>query len=112
MKIAVPVTEGTLSAHFGHCEQFALFEVDQDAKVIKDMQTLTPPKHEPGVLPRWLNELGANVIISGGMGPRAQDLFTQNNIKVVVGAPSETPEQVVKDYLCGNLKTGSNVCDH
>ena len=112
MKIAIPVTRGNLSLHFGHCEQFALFEVDSDSKTIRDRQDLTPPNHEPGVLPRWLGEQGANVIITGGMGARAQSLFTQNNITVVIGAPSEEPEQIVNAYLDGSLTTGTNICDH
>ncbi|MEW5994704.1 MAG: iron-sulfur cluster carrier protein MrpORP [Candidatus Zixiibacteriota bacterium] len=112
MKIAVPVTQGRLSSHFGHCEQFALFEVDSDSKTIQDRRILTPPNHEPGAFPRWLHEMGANVIITGGMGARAQSLFTQNNIIVVVGAPGEEPEQIVTAYLDGSLKTGMNICDH
>lgn len=112
MKIAIPMTNGNLSSHFGHCEQFALIEVDPDSKTIRDRQILTPPNHEPGAYPRWLDELGANVIITGGMGPRAQSLFTQNNIKVVVGAPNEEPERIVEAYLDGSLSTGTNECDH
>jgi Mrp family chromosome partitioning ATPase/predicted Fe-Mo cluster-binding NifX family protein len=112
MKIAIPVTQGNLSLHFGHCEQFALFEVDSESKTIRDRQDLTPPNHEPGALPRWLGEQGANVIITGGMGTRAQSLFTQNNITVIIGAPSEEPEQIVNAYLDGRLKTGTNICDH
>jgi len=110
--IAVPVANGVLGQHFGHCEQFALFEVAADGKTIGGKRVLTPPPHEPGVLPRWLHEQGADVIIAGGMGAKAQNLFTQNNIKVVVGAPSEDAEQVVKAYLSGTLETGANVCDH
>ena len=71
-----------------------------------------PPPHEPGVLPRWLSELGANIIIAGGMGRRAQDLFTENGIKVVVGAVSETPEKLAQAYLQNILVVGENCCDH
>ena len=46
------------------------------------------------------------------MGGREQHLLAQNNTKVVVGAPGEEPETVVKAYLDGTLKTGANVCDH
>jgi ATP-binding protein involved in chromosome partitioning len=52
------------------------------------------------------------VIIAGGMGRRAQQLFAQNGITVVVGAPAETPEQLVSAYLSGTLETGGNLCDH
>ena len=112
MKIAIPVAEGKLCMHFGHCEQFALVEVNEAAKTITDTTYLTPPAHEPGVLPRWLHEQGANVIIAGGMGQRAQSLFSQNGITVVVGAPGDTPENVASAYLAGTLEIGQNVCDH
>jgi len=112
MRIAIPTAEGKLCMHFGHCEQFALLDVDEKTKTIKEKQMLTPPPHEPGVLPKWLHEQGANVIIAGGMGSRAQDLFAENGIKVVIGAPSVTPEQLVDAYVEGTLKSGDNVCDH
>lgn len=110
MKFAIPLAEGKLTAHFGHCQEFALVEVEDNQ--IKNKETLVPPPHEPGVLPKWLHDLGTNVIIAGGMGARALDLFAQNNIKVIVGASAMTPEELVKQYLDNTLKTGGNVCDH
>jgi len=112
MKIAIPLAEGRLSAHFGHCQQFALLDVDEQSRTITNRQSLVPPPHEPGVLPRWLHGLGAHVIIAGGMGQRAQQLFAEQGIKVVVGAPAETPERLVADYLAGTLVSGTNLCDH
>ena len=108
----MPTADGKLAAHFGHCGQFVLFDIAPGTKTVVGTQSLTPPPHEPGVLPRWLHEQGATVIIAGGMGQRAQSLFSGNGIKVVVGAPAEAPEKVVADFLSGALKTGGNVCDH
>jgi predicted Fe-Mo cluster-binding NifX family protein len=110
MKFAIPLAEGKLTAHFGHCQEFALVEVEDN--VIKNKETLVPPPHEPGVLPKWLHDQGANVIIAGGMGARALDLFAQNDIKVIVGASALAPEELVKQYLDNTLQTGGNVCDH
>jgi len=112
MKIAIPVAEGKLCMHFGHCEQFVLLDVDETNKKIMERRMLTPPPHEPGVLPRWLHEQGANVIIAGGMGQRAQALFAKQGIKVVIGAPAELPETLASQYLAGTLKCGANICDH
>lgn len=112
MKIAIPLAEGKLSLHFGHCQHFALLEADPEAKKVTSRQDLEAPPHEPGLLPRWLAERGAQVIIAGGMGQRAQGLFAQQGIKVVVGAPAEDPEKLARDYLSGTLQTGSNACDH
>ena len=110
MKFAIPLAEGKLTAHFGHCQEFALVEVEDNQ--IKNKETRVPPPHEPGVLPKWLHDLGTNVIIAGGMGARALDLFAQNNIKVIVGASAMTPEELVKQYLDKTLQTSANVCDH
>jgi Mrp family chromosome partitioning ATPase/predicted Fe-Mo cluster-binding NifX family protein len=112
MKIAIPVTAGRLSSHFGHCEKFVLFDVAEDGKAIGTRQDLTPPPHEPGTFPKWLHEQGATVIIAGGMGSRAQSLFDQNGIRVVVGAASGEPEFLVRSFLDGGLATGPNACDH
>ena len=112
MRIAVPVSNGRLSTHFGHCEEFALVEVDEQTREISNVLKLQPPAHEPGVLPQWLGEQKADVIIAGGMGQRAQQLFARNNIKVVLGAVAQDPAQLAKDYLDDTLETGDNVCDH
>jgi ATP-binding protein involved in chromosome partitioning len=112
MKIAIPMACGQLCMHFGHCEQFALVDVDDTTKRVTETTLVTPPPHEPGLLPRWLHEQGATVIIAGGMGQRAQQLFAQNNITVLVGAPVDTAENLVAAYLDGSLVSGQNACDH
>ena len=112
MKIVIPLADGKLSMHFGHCERFALIDVDPTEKKILKREDLEAPPHEPGLLPKWLAERGANLIIAGGMGQRAQDLFCASGIKVIVGAPGETPETLVNSYLAGTLHSGDNVCDH
>jgi len=112
MKIAIPMAGGRLCMHFGHCEQFALVDVDEIAGQPTNTTLVAPPPHEPGVLPRWLHEQGATVIIAGGMGQRAQQLFAQYNIKVIVGAPADAPENLVTAYLNGTLTLGQNACDH
>jgi len=112
MRIAIPLAQGKLSLHFGHCDQFAVFDVDDDAKNIVSRQDLTPPSYEPGALPRWLNENNVNVVIAGGMGQRAQQLLADSNIKVVVGVSAGSPEELLSDYLQDALKAGDNICDH
>ena len=112
MKIAIPLAGGQLTAHFGHCEEFSILEVDEGSKEILNQSRLTPPPHEPGLLPRWLHEQGADVIIAGGMGQRAQQLFAQNAIRVIVGATAGDPEQIALAFLGGTLETGVNACDH
>jgi len=112
MKIAIPLAEGKLAMHFGHCERFALLDVDPEERKIVGRQELEPPPHEPGLLPPWLANQGANMIIAGGMGQRAQHLFAQQGIQVLVGAPAAALDGLVDQYLEGTLQLGTNFCDH
>lgn len=112
MRIAIPVAQGRLSMHFGHCEEFALVDVDPEKKVVIKKEMVSAPEHQPGLLPKWLHEKGADVIIAGGMGGRAQGLFAENGIQVVVGSSEDDVDHIVISYLEGRLQTGPNVCDH
>jgi len=110
MKIAIPLTSGVISAHFGHCEAFAVFTI-QDGKIVKE-ETLDPPAHEPGSHPSFLHEHGITVVISQGMGIKAQQLMRQNGIRVIVGVCSLPLKEMVEMYLQNKLESGDNLCDH
>ena len=112
MRYAIPISGGGLSAHFGHCEHFALIDVDEESKKILRKELVPSPGHQPGLLPEWLAEQGVSVVIAGGMGSRAQGLFIQNHIGVVTGVLESDPEKAVLNYLNGTLATGDNICDH
>ena len=112
MRIAIPVTDGRLSTHFGHCLQFAIIDVDSNSNTIKSQEFVDAPAHEPGVLPKWLTGLQVELIIAGGMGRRAQQLFAQYNINVIVGATDNAPQELAMQYLTGQLQSGENICDH
>jgi len=109
-RIAIPVADGKLCNHFGHCQQFAL--VDVSDKSVTGVEYLTPPPHEPGVLPKWIAEQRADVVLAGGMGAKAQNLFQDKGIAVITGAPQGTPEELARAYVNETLVTGQNVCDH
>jgi predicted Fe-Mo cluster-binding NifX family protein len=112
MIIALPMTDGVLCTHFGHCERFALVEVNETERSIVKITEEALPPHEPGVLPRWLRERGADVVIAGGMGQRARELFARDGVEVVLGAPADTLENLTSAYLDGTLQPGRNACDH
>jgi predicted Fe-Mo cluster-binding NifX family protein len=112
ISFAVPISDGRLSSHFGHCDRFALLDVNPDSRAIAGKEEIAAPDHQPGLLPRWLADRGVQVVIAGGMGSRAQALFEQQGIKVLVGAQPGCPEELVNAYLGGNLQLGSNACDH
>ena len=112
MRYAVPLSGGRLASHFGHCEQFALIDIDITTKTIMGKEVVDSPGHQPGFLPGWLAEAGVTAVIAGGMGSRAQALFQENRIDVITGAPNGNPENIVLAHIQGTLVTGDNVCDH
>ena len=109
-KIAVPTSDGILDAHFGHCKQFAMVDVENNE--IKEISYIDAPPHQPGLLPPWLAERGSTDIIAGGMGQRAIQLFNQQGVNVFVGAPRQTPGELVEGLLNETLAFSSNYCDH
>jgi len=112
MRYAVPITDGRVSEHFGHCQYFALIDADEANGIILNQEIVPSPGHQPGFLPTWLGEEGVSVVIARGMGSRAQNLFGENRIQVVIGAIGDEPEKAVLDYMRGALATGDNICDH
>jgi len=112
MKIAVPVSGRQVSAHFGHADKFEFLEVDADRGEIIAQHGEEAPAHQPGLLPEWLKERGADVVFAGGMGQRAVNLLAEKGIRVVTGISAMSAEGAVKAYLEGSLKSGENICDH
>ena len=112
MRCAIPITDGIVASHFGHCEEFALFDVDEQNKRILGQKTIHSPGHQPGLLPAWLAREGVSLVIAGGMGSRAENLFQQNHIAVMTGILESDPEKAVLSYLEGNAAIGPNICDH
>jgi ATP-binding protein involved in chromosome partitioning len=110
-RFAVPTSDKKLCAHFGHCEAFAMIDVDKDGNLGAETY-IVPPPHEPGLLPPWIAQQGVHCVIAGGMGARAQQLFAEAGVQVVTGAQGEYPREVVENYLKGTLVTGANTCDH
>ena len=110
-KIAVPVDEsGILDGHFGHCKYFALLDVE-DTTIVNE-ERVTPPPHEPGVLPKWLAEKGVTDVLAGGMGHKAIQIFNYNNVNVFVGAPKIAAAELVQGYLEETIEFTANYCDH
>jgi len=109
-KIAIPVEGGQMCAHFGHCEHFAIFSIE-DGKIVKE-ELLVPPVHQPGVYPAWLGGIGVTDIIAGGIGQRVIDLFNNQHVNVYAGASLTEPVELVNNLLNGTLVAGQNLCDH
>jgi predicted Fe-Mo cluster-binding NifX family protein len=109
-KIAISITGGELSSHFGHTEQYVIFTV-KDKEIVDEVYAI-PPEHEYGSHPRFLKELNCNVVITGGMGMKAQQLLSSYGIKTVIGVPNLPVKELISNYLQNTLETGINRCDH
>jgi predicted Fe-Mo cluster-binding NifX family protein len=108
-KVAIS-TEGTQVAfHFGRCPEYTILDIE-DGKVTK-RETIQTPGHQPNFLPGHLADMGVNTVITGGMGRRAQPLFAQHNIEVVLGAAGRPIEEVIDEVLSGELAGGENPCE-
>lgn len=104
MIVAVALEGNMVCAHFGHCEEFALYDTE-----LKSIKAVANPGHEPGFLPGFLKQLGADVVIAGGMGGRAQDLFAAEGIQVIVGVTGPI-EEALKKLEAGQLISSGSVC--
>jgi predicted Fe-Mo cluster-binding NifX family protein len=109
-KIAIPINNGILDGHFGHCKHFSIFEIDGN-KILDNFIVDAPP-HEPGLLPKFLSEKGVTDIIAGGMGHRAIELFKQRGVNVFVGAPQLAAKNLVDGFLNNTIRFNANYCDH
>ena len=107
MRIAISTDGDLVSAHFGRCPSFTVIEID-DRKLI-DKQVIANPGHHPGFLPQFFHQKGVSCIIAGGMGRRAEDLFAQAGIKIIVGA-SGSIEETIDKIIKGTLKGGESLC--
>ncbi|MBC8530670.1 DUF134 domain-containing protein [Gehongia tenuis] len=106
MKIAVASMGQEVSPHFGHCENFNLY--DPEAKT---WENLPSPGHQCGFLPTFLKNAGAGVVIAGGMGRGAQENCRRAGLEVITGA-SGSAKAAVERYLAGELVSTGAVCDH
>ena len=107
IKIAVASEDEMVTEHFGHCVNFNVFEAENN-QIVKS-ESISNPGHKPGFLPNYLNDMGVNVVISGGMGGGAIDIFNAKNIEVIVGA-SGNAKAAAEAYLQGSLKSTGSVC--
>ncbi|HNZ44023.1 MAG TPA: NifB/NifX family molybdenum-iron cluster-binding protein [Bacteroidales bacterium] len=109
-KIAIPLENGVLCAHFGHCQTFAVVSVENN--VITEIQEVIPPEHVPGLYPKWIAQFGVTDVIAGGMGQQAIMLFNQQHINAFVGAPIKNAQELVTDFLENKLQLNANYCNH
>lgn len=107
MKIAVAAMGHEVADHFGHCEKFIFFDT-KNGQVIGE-NSVPNLGHSPGFLPNFLADRGAKVIIAGGMGGGAVDIFNERDVEVIGGAQGDA-KTAVEAHLQGELKSTGAVC--
>lgn len=112
MRIAIPLSGGQLSKHFGNSGEFLFVDADMERDEVLHKKVEAAPGHAPGVLPAWLAEHGVDIVIAAGLGARARDLLSASSVEVVTGVSAVDPEVLVRDFVNGRLETGTNPCDH
>lgn len=109
-KNAIPLENGVLCAHFGHCEKSAILEVENGE--ITEIKELIPPEHVPGLYSKWVAEFGVTDVIARGIGQKAITLFHAEKINVFVGASADSSQALVGDFLANKLTLNANYCNH
>ncbi|MGD9580105.1 MAG: NifB/NifX family molybdenum-iron cluster-binding protein [Vampirovibrionia bacterium] len=113
-KIAVALSDdkNTVSAHFGTCAAYMLYEAEGDQVVSKKEVVNELQSHQGGcAVPGFINSLGANVVITGGMGVKAIEKCAGYGIEVVMGHVGPV-EEIVEGYLKGEIVSVGDGCDH
>lgn len=107
MKIAISSDSGNVSAHFGRAPNITLVTIE-DNKLV-DKKVLQNPGHTVGSIPQFISGHGAKCMITGGMGRRAQDFFSQYGIDIIMGVTGKI-EDVIEKILDGTLEGGESLC--
>jgi len=108
-KIAIAAEGSQVSEHFGHCEGFMIYDTDVVDGSIVTTSYMPNPGHKPGLLPNLLNDAGVQIVIAGGMGSGAIDIFNEKGIDVITGATGPL-DQVIGQYLDGTLVSSESIC--
>jgi predicted Fe-Mo cluster-binding NifX family protein len=110
MKIALPSNGEQVDEHFGHCQCFTIFDVDNDNKIVAE-ETLTPPPDcgcKSNIVPQ-LAHMGVSVMLAGNMGGGAVNLLASNGIKVVRGCVGDV-RKVAQAWLAGSVGDSGTSC--
>ncbi|HRX31562.1 MAG TPA: NifB/NifX family molybdenum-iron cluster-binding protein [Tenuifilaceae bacterium] len=111
MKIAVPTRENCVDEHFGHCEQYAIFTVENGVVVKKESLQSPEGCGCKSNIAADLQQIGVTVMLAGGMGLGAQNVLAAHGIAVVRGC-SGNVDELVSLYLKGNVTDSGESCSH
>ena len=110
MRIAVTYENGKIFQHFGHTEQFKVYDIEEGKVIASEVVSTNGSGH--GALAGVLSALNADVLICGGIGGGAQMALAEAGIKLFGGVSGDA-DKAVEAYLAGTLVYNPNVqCSH
>ena len=108
MEIIAISTDGSqVAEHFGRCPAYTIIELENN--VVAKREVIANPGHRTGFLPEYLAQRGVKVVICGGMGKRAIDLFLEKGVRPIMGISGEIDE-AVEQYRLGQLEGRESLC--
>jgi len=110
MKIAVPTKDNVVDNHFGHCDTYTIFDVDEQKNILA--REVLKWSHGCGCksnIVATLKEMGVEILLAGNMGQGALNVLLSHNMEVVRGC-SGNSEDLVREYLNGNLTDTDILC--
>lgn len=110
MKIAVTYENNEVFQHFGRCENFKVFEIENNE--IKNAQVINSNGTGHGALAGFLSNLGVEILICGGIGAGARNALATVNIQVYPGTNGNV-DDIISNFIQGNLDFDPNTeCHH
>jgi predicted Fe-Mo cluster-binding NifX family protein len=107
MRVAIATDGYRVSPHFGRCMSYTIVDIAGGGIALK--KEVKNPGHEPGRIPQFLHNLGAEAIVCGGMGARAFGLFTELGIRMITGVDMSV-EEALRFLAEGKLESGKSMC--
>lgn len=108
MRVAIAVDKGVISAHFGHCEQFLVYNIEN--QTIMNVEALKNPPHQKGFLPNFLESHDIDCLITGSIGGMAVKLLDELNIRTIRGV-SGKPEDIIERFINDSLESSDEICE-
>jgi predicted Fe-Mo cluster-binding NifX family protein len=110
MKIALPSYRNQVDEHFGHCEYFTVFTVDNQNNIL-EKEVITPPAGCgcKSNIAQTLAQMGVKVMLAGNIGQGAVNILGQHGIQVLRGCSGDV-QKVTEQWLAGNLRDSGRAC--
>lgn len=112
MKIAIPTQNNLVDGHFGHCEYYTIYTIDENKKIIN--KELMPSPQGCGCksnIAGVLSQQGVTVMLAGNMGEGAFQMLQMRGIQVIRGCSGDT-DKILQEYMEDKIIDNGKLCSH